>query len=701
MDWITHEEDVWFEFRGNSPHQLVPGRFYRGTVDGYADFGVFVDLASNVTGLLHRSELDRRLESLDWEPGDEVFVQVKNVRDNGNIDLGWSIRQSDSEFRGARIHDPDGDADGQPVEQDAESGGPTTVKTRPKTGKTTKPAGVSTSSEQTESDADAEPEPEPKPESDAGDEDRAPTAGDVVDDIAANGESEQEADAEPESEPESDSESKEDAESDDEQEVETDADAESADEAERVTLASIDDRVGDVIRVEGEIASVRQTGGPTVFELRDETAIADCAAFVEAGVRAYPEVEVGDYVRIDGEVERRRGELQIETEELTILDGDEPVAAVGKSLLDAAEAIRRAVLESRPIVVRHTATADGYVAGAAVERAVLPLIREEHPRDDAEYHYFTRRPLEEAVYGMDAATNDVTRMLEDRDRHDEKLPLVLLLGAGSTAESLDGLGLLGVYGSERVVVDAAPADDEVAAEVDVLVNPAREGADARDLSVGALASTLSVAVNDDVRDDVSHLPAVSYWENCPQQYLDLAESHGFDVDRVRELREAVALEAYYQSYQDKRELIADLLFDADEGLAGHVSEQFRIKLEDEIETAQANLERREVGAISAAVLDSDAYSHRFDFPPTGLLVDELHRRTREGDAFVTVALGMDELYLRATGDLDLRAVVESAAEKAPAAGLAAAGIREGRIEFLTGARDEALEAVLDAAAEQF
>ena len=383
------------------------------------------------------------------------------------------------------------------------------------------------------------------------------------------------------------------------------------------------------------------------------------------------------------------------------LAAHEPVAAVGKSLLDAAEAIRRAVLESHPIVVRHTATADGYVAGAAVERAVLPLIREEHSRDDAEYHYFTRRPLEEAVYGMDAATNDVTRMLEDRDRHDEKLPLVLLLGAGSTAESLDGLGLLGVYGSERVVVDAAPADDEVAEEVDVLVNPAREGADARDLSVGALASTLSVAVNDDVRDDVSHLPAVSYWENCPQQYLDLAESHGFDADRVRELREAVALEAYYQSYQDKRELIADLLFDADEGLAGHVSEQFRIKLEDEIETAQANLERREVGAISAAVLDSDAYSHRFDFPPTGLLVDELHRRTREGDAFVTVALGMDELYLRATGDLDLRAVVESAAENAPAAGLAAAGIREGRIEFLTGARDEALEAVLDAAAEQF
>ncbi|ELZ94295.1 putative nuclease [Haloferax mucosum ATCC BAA-1512] len=730
MDWITHEEDVWFEFRGNSPHQLVPGRFYKGTVDGYADFGVFVDLASNVTGLLHRSELDRRLESLEWEPGDDVFIQVKNVRDNGNIDLGWSIRQSDAEFRGARIHDPNGDADNEPVEKDTERGGPTTIKTRPKTGKTTKPVGTSTSQESDETDAVAETETpteteapestEPaESESAAGDEDRTPTATDVVDDIA-----ESESDAS-----ESAPDAVEESETDDAPETAEPAEPAETADVERVSIEDIENRVGDAVRVEGEIASVRQTGGPTVFELRDETGIADCAAFVEAGVRAYPGVEVGDYVRIDGEVERRRGELQIETEDLTILDGSEagtveqrladalsdearpdavaplaahePVAAVGKSLLDAAEAIRRAVLESRPIVVRHTATADGYVAGAAVERAVLPLIRAEHPRDDAEYHYFTRRPLEEAVYGMDAATNDVTRMLEDRDRHDEKLPLVLLLGAGSTSESLDGLGLLGVYGSERVVVDAAPADDDVAAEVDVLVNPAHEGADARDLSVGALASTLAVAVNEDIRDDVSHLPAVSYWEHCPEQYLGLAEDHGFDADRVRELREAVALEAYYQSYQDKRELIADLLFDADEGLAGHVSEQFRIKLEDEIETAQANLERRDVGSVSAAILDSDAYSHRFDFPPTSLLVDELHRRTREGNTFVTIALGMDELYVRSTGDLDLRAVVESAAAEAPSAGLAAAGIREGRIEFLTGARDEALEAVLEAAAEQF
>jgi len=223
--------------------------------------------------------------------------------------------------------------------------------------------------------------------------------------------------------------------------------------------------------------------------------------------------------------------------------------------------------------VRHPATADGYVAGAAVERAVLPLIREEHAKSDAEYHYFTRRPLDDPVYGMDAATNDATRMLQDRDRHDEQLPLFLLVGTGSTTESADGIDLLSVYGVNAVVVDAEVADPETREAVDTLVSPEIDGVDA-DLSTGALVASLASAVNDEVRTDLRHLPAVSYWAETPDRYVELARDAGYDAERVAELREAVALEAYYQSYQDKRELVADLLFEDSGNLAAHVSEQF-------------------------------------------------------------------------------------------------------------------------------
>ncbi|SFR58526.1 DHH family phosphoesterase [Halogeometricum limi] len=717
MDWITHDEDVWFEFRGNSPHQLTPGRYYKGEVDGFAEFGVFVDLAPGVTGLLHRSELDRRLESLDWDAGDTVFVQVKNIRDNGNIDLGWSIRQTEREFRGSKVHDPDGDDDGKPVEKsDDDDSGP--VKKKPK--------GMSTKSKERNGESQ--------------------TTADDTEDEADHDEADSEVAAAAASEATTDDHQAAETESAESDATDFDESEDGASDEERFTLVTVDslgDRVGEEIRLEGEVVSTRQTGGPTIFEIRDETGVVDCAAFVEAGVRAYPDIGEGDVVRLDGEVELRRDELQVETEELVALDGDEkqavfqrledalaakarpetvepladhaPVEAVVEQLRDAAEVLNRAILESRPIVVRHPATADGYVAGAAVERAVLPRIRDEHERADAEYHYFTRRPLDDPVYGMDAATNDVTRMLQDNERHDEKLPLVLLIGVGATAESLDGLGLLDVYGAKRVVVDAATADEEVADAADVVVNPGLAGADAADLSTGALGANLAAALDTDVRDDVAHLPAVSYWEGTPEAYVTLAEEAGYDADRTRELREAIALEAYYQSYEDKRELITDLLFDdgvsagaqraggdAVEGnLAGHIAEQFRIKLDTEVETAQANLDVREEGDVTVAVLDADAYTHRFDFPPTSLLVDELHRRNREGDNYVTVATSMDELFVRATGDVDIREIAAAAREAVPEGGVTAIAVRDNRIEFLSGARDAVVDAVIDAAVDQF
>ncbi|ACM57201.1 DHH family phosphoesterase [Halorubrum lacusprofundi] len=705
-----HQEDVVFDFRGDSPKQLVPNRFYRGVVDGYAEFGVFIDLSPGVTGLLHRSELDRRLDSLGWEPGDEVFVQVKGVRDNGNIDLAWSIRQADREFRGVLVQDGD-------TEHLPEEGG-----------------------EESDAEADAEPD-----ELDVADDETADASDDEsadVDEAAEPDEGDGDVSAEADEVAKADEaddeggadETDEGDESDaDEGENESGAD-ESAedddldDERERVEIGTLTDAVGDAARIDGEVVSVRQTGGPTVFEVLDETGVVDVAAFVEPGVRAYPDIEIGDAVRIDGEVESHRGDVQVESEALVLLEGeeaetvrrrlaealtaearpeglqplagDETVAELADGLLDAAEAIRRAVLESRPIVVRHPATADGYVAGAAVERAVLPLIREEHAKSDAEYHYFTRRPLDDPVYGMDAATNDATRMLQDRDRHDEQLPLFLLVGTGSTTESADGIDLLSVYGVNAVVVDAEVADPETREAVDTLVSPEIDGVDA-DLSTGALVASLASAVNDEVRTDLRHLPAVSYWAETPDRYVELARDAGYDAERVAELREAVALEAYYQSYQDKRELVADLLFEDSGNLAAHVSEQFREKLETEIKTATENVVTEAVDGVEFAVLDTDGYTHRYDFPPTPLLLDDLHRRNANGEAYATVGIGMDELYLRTTADVSVRDVAERTAELAPGADVTTAGLREGKIEFLSGERDAVEDAIVAAVAEAF
>jgi RecJ-like exonuclease len=702
-EWITHEEDVWWQFEGNHPNQLRPGRYYRGTVDGYAEFGVFVDIGDHVTGLLHKSEIDGRLESLDWDEGDTVFIQVKNVRDNGNVDLGWSIRQSEAEFRGHRVHDPSAEGGERPVDE-TETADARSDQTPPRVRAV--PRGESKEAADTETETDREDESEAEVEAE-------PTAD------TGGGEHEPESESESESEVES----------------QVEAEVEVEDHLERATIETLDDRVGEDVTVEGVVVEARQTSGPTVFGLRDETGTVECAAFESAGVRAYPDVGVDDVVRLVGEVERRHGELQVETDELEALSGTEretvedrlaaaieeearapetdPLAAdpaidaVAERVREAATAVRRAVMDARPVVVRHAATADGYAAGAALERAVLPLVEEEHATTDAVYHLFERRPLEDGVYDMNSATGDVTDMLEAEQRHDEPLPLVVLVAAGDTRESAPAYGLLDAYGVERVVITDGHPDADIEDEVATMVNPALAGGAAGDTTATTLAATVAAGVNADVRDELAHLPALSHWTDTPEAYLDAARGAGYDADDLAAMREAVAFEAYYQSYEDKREIVADLLFGGEgdaEGasdFARHLADQFGDRLEDELETAERNLGIRAARGITFAVLDTDAYTHRFDFPPTELLLDELHRRERPDHArLVTIGLGEDKLHLRSTEALDVRAVAANATDRAENAGISAVGGYDGHIEFLVGERDAVLEAVVAAVADE-
>ncbi|MFB6137107.1 MAG: OB-fold nucleic acid binding domain-containing protein [Halobacteriaceae archaeon] len=705
----SHAEDVAFEFRGNHPGQLERNRYYRGEVDGFADFGVFVDVGESVTGLLHRSEIDGRLESLDWEPGDEVYVQVLDVHDNGNVDLGWSIRQSAREFRHNLVHDPDADESEFEASESAHEASEDAGERGP--GTTEGPVG----------------------RRDPGAADRGPTEGDAATDAAdaasagsgaadseATGtETGAEAGAAPD-EGESDATG---SAVDDGTPV---ADAERAAEdttpapAAQVPVEDLADLVGERVRLEGEVTSVRQTGGPTIFEVTDETGSVDCAAFVAAGERAYPDVDAGAVVAVEGVVERHRGELQVETESLDVLSGEEREAVVGRlaaaldeqaappgeellaedssleavreDLVETATELRRAVLDGRPVVVRHAASVDGYVAGAALERALLDLVREVHAAADAEYHYLERRPLTEDSYDLSAATDDVTDMLDAEARHGEARPLVAFAAAGETAESVDGFDLLDVYDVDRLVVAAGEPDDAVRDAVDVAVG-------VEDRSAATVAATVAALAEPDVADDLAHLPAVSYWADAPATYADLAADRGYDADDVRDLREALALQAYFQSWEAKREPVRDLLWGDETDLAGDVAAQFRDRLDDELRTATPHLERHEVDGVGVRVLDVEAYTHQYDFPPTAVLLDALHRRA-EDDAVATVGVGGDDLRLRAGSELDVRAVAEALAERLPEAGVRLRNGRRGRVEFLRGEREAVLDAVVPVVGSQ-
>ena len=90
------ENDPWEEI----PKIIERGRLYEGVVTGITEYGAFIEIASGVTGLLHRSQLPAWVKAspidLFW-PGDRVFVTVQEVKySERKIALGFaeSTRQS-------------------------------------------------------------------------------------------------------------------------------------------------------------------------------------------------------------------------------------------------------------------------------------------------------------------------------------------------------------------------------------------------------------------------------------------------------------------------------------------------------------------------------------------------------------------------------------------------------------------------------
>ena len=100
-----------------------------------------------------------------------------------------------------------------------------------------------------------------------------------------------------------------------------------------------------------------------------------------------------------------------------------------------------------------------------------------------------------------------------------------------------------------------------------------------------------------------------------------------------------------------------------------------------------------------AVLDTDAFTHQYEFPPTHLLLAELHRRHRD-DVAAVIGISDDELYIQSDHPIDVRDVADRAREWVPNAGLTATSARDGKIEYIAGERSAVLDTVIDVVADE-
>ena len=585
------------------------GEHYHAVVNGVVDYGVFVDISDNVSGLIHESNLTR-----SYNVGDRLVVTLDVAKDNG--DIAFALPELDDYRTELRDHEPD------------------------------------------------------------------------------------------------------------------------------ITL--IDElEIGETVTIEGRLAQIKQTGGPTIFEVTDGTGIVSGAAFEEAGVRAYPDAAVDDVVRISGTVELHDDVRQLEIDSLTIL-ADETAASTTESidealaeraspdtldplvewpafepifddLVDLAGRLRKTVLAGRPIRIRHHADGDGMCGATPLQLALENFIAEVHADPDAPEHLCKRLPSKAPYYEMEDVTRDLNFALEGQDRHGQKLPLLVMLDNGSTEEDVPAYRNLAHYDIPIVVLDHHHPDPEaVDPLLDAHINPYLYDEDYR-ITTGMMSVELARLIDPSITEDVEHVPAVAGLSDRSKadvmpRFVFQANEAGYDRDDLEAIGEALDYAAHWLRYNEGKTLVNDVLdvgcddSDRHERLIEFLAERAERDVERQLDALEPHVEHERLDSEAHLYrIDLDNFAHRFTYPAPGKTTGNLHDRkvTETGEPVITIGYGPDFAVLRSDGvRLDIPQMVTELNEELPGSGVSGGGhLVVGSIKFVKGRREAVIDLLVEKMAD--
>ena len=503
-----------------------------------------------------------------------------------------------------------------------------------------------------------------------------------------------------------------------------------------VRISDLSAKVGKSVAIEGAVSQIKQTSGPTIFTIVDESGTQNVAAFVEAGVRAFPEVELEAIVRVIGEVMMRNNQLQIEADVITALSGDEEITVRVRieKALDArsepenilplvksdvlerlrpemqkvAKIIRKAVFTAQPIILRHHADADGICSAVAIEQAVVSLIKESGGDYDADYFLFKRAPSKAPFYEIEDITRDLDFSLKDHARYGQKMPLVLLTDNGSTEEDEASYKIASVYDLPFIVIDHHHPDATIDKYLVAHVNPYHVGGDFG-ITAGMLGTEVARLINPKVEKIIRHLPAIAAVgdrSEAPERALYLALIRDeYSEQACKDIALALDYEQFWLRFNDGREIIKDILnllgnTERHKKLVNLLVEGANTMIEDQMNASMPHVVPRVLpNEARLFLLDVEIHAHKFTFPPPGKTSGEVHDRLCKqnvGEPVVTIGFGPDFAVLRSRGVLmNIPRMVRELHNEIPGGGISGGGhLVVGSIKFVEGMRTVVLEALI-------
>ena len=499
------------------------------------------------------------------------------------------------------------------------------------------------------------------------------------------------------------------------------------------------DNIGNSYWMRGKVETIKQTSGPTLMILNDGSAHFTFKAFVKPGVRAYPEIEVGDSVEAWGQINLRNGGIEAEVSEMNKLSQEETeefqkeitqknkqryppkredfsiespaYEAMKKDFIDVATTIRKAVIEQRPIILRHDSDCDGYSSAICLERAIIALMDETSGDPSIKYQNYKRSPSKAPFYEYEDALKDISYWLRDKVKNGAKEPLIIITDNGSTEEDILGYKLVKLYNSEIVVIDhhyPGEKDEKgnvaVDYHIDGHVNPYLRGYDSNICS-GMLGFEMAKFIYEKDLNNYM-IPAMSALLDHvegpeKQKYIEKAKEEGYSVEYMEQLGEVMYLQSHYLRFSEAREFVDDLF-----GATPGIQEEVVKILYPEVKKLYEKVKK--IGKAYSTVEDyNTCYIVHFDgekgtsrgqFPAVGKATNQIHKMFEEelDKPIITMTSGSTFLTIRVSDEIKGFSVPEFCSQwidvKIPETGAEGGGHEHaGSIKFVEYARDDVIE----------
>jgi len=466
------------------------------------------------------------------------------------------------------------------------------------------------------------------------------------------------------------------------------------DDAKDISLEDVNlDLLKEKVKVNGCVERIVQTKGPTIFIISDGTGSLALKGFQKPGERAFPEIDIGNNIKSIIEVSEFDGQLEGEIKKISKLTDeeskklsekieeiqlkrakvDEPNFLIKSPILDklknrfikAATEIRLAIIQQRPIIVRHHNDTDGYSSGYALERAILPLIEKEQGSEKASWEFFLRAPCAAPFYEIDDSIRDSANSLRNVAKFSNKMPLVIIADNGSSPEDLMAIKHGKIHGMEFIVIDHHySSEDVISKEVLTHINPFLVGEDGSHFSAGMLCTEFARLVNPDVKN-INQIAAMAGLADridignpkAVEEYIKIAKREGYSKELLHDIATVIDFVSAKIRFMEVREYI-EVLFgeprEKQKELVNLMAPHIRKMSEKGLAIGKANTKSEKIGKTTLLTLDIEKTFPGFGFyPKPGMSVGMVHddvQKTKKITNLVTAGIMNTAITLRATDE---------------------------------------------------